>query len=475
MIGLEPGIVVVAVGAGLLVWLKAPLERFHGTALPALAFCMGIYTVTAVTMIPALITGRFYLPAVWGLGAVAFGAAIASRRWIRGLLARRCGTCPQPPAGPAQHVFVTVLAAASIYNAVLVAGLSQKTPIIGFDAVGNYAMKARIWFETRRLSAPPLTDPEFITYHRRYPPAIPAMEMTWAYLLGGWDNVKIKWFFLLSWAGIGAMLWTMLRRRNGPAVAWMGTAVWMAVPYHLRELHGGATDAYPETPFTLGLLAAFMIVRELADSRRRGDMILMALAAAGPILIKQEGLFFTALIVLYLAVRRAPAEGIALTVLAAAIWTALWKLAGRGLPAHLDESYLTFNVGPAQVWERLRTLASFLPKTLLDRERWGWMPALVAGAWLYKFWRLPWRRWGSLELAAGGLLFLIYLVVLLNTPLDFTVHLDTTLHRLVTHVLPFVIVASFDNLEAGGPCFQTAAAAAPLDGGCCEGMKTNHG
>src|SRR5690606_6871088 len=100
-----------------------------------------------------------------------------------------------------------------------------------------------------------LLDPEFVMYHRRYPPAVPVAEMTWSFVLGGWDDVKLKWFFLLSWLGLCGAMYALLRRRNDWLIALAGVALWVALPYHLRELHGGVTDAYPEALLQLALVA----------------------------------------------------------------------------------------------------------------------------------------------------------------------------------------------------------------------------
>lgn len=449
MTGFEPVILFLIIGFGLLAAARAPLGRLHGALAPGLGFLAGVYAVTLILMLMALATRHFYLPVFWALATAGAGALI----WRRGdWLPRLAGWREALKLGPpGTAVIVILLAGASLYNVYLVVAMAYRFPVIGYDAIGNYMMKAALWYDTRELFPAKLMDPEFVMYHRRYPAGITIAEVIWFFMLGGIDLVRIKGFFLACWLLQSAMIFGMLRRRNGRVIAWIGAAFWIMLPYHLTEYQGGVIDGYPEIPFILAMLGAVAMARTLGREKGWAAAAVMAFFVAGPFLFKQEGLVFSFFLTLYLLIRRAPLRNVAMIGGFTGINIAIWLLAGRGVPAHLDESYASINIGLGEVLPRLRELREYAAGVFADELQWGLTFSLLGVVWVYRLFRLPWRNWVTTELVIGALMTVFYIATLINTPLDFEQHLESTTDRLFLHSLPLYIIATFDRLESAHP------------------------
>ena len=443
--GWEPAMLFILGGMGLLLLPGLPRKQIPLTGFIALSFTAGIYLLTLLLMLVALLTGRFFFSLIWLLLVAGLAAIILRWNSIKqNLKVSLPATSPVQTGSMFPNILLFLLILA---QGMMVFRLATLYPFVGFDAIGNYAMKAKMWYHTGLLFPPHLLDPEFIMFHRRYPPAIPLSEAAWSVILGGWSEIKIKYFFLFCWLFSGCLLYTHLRRKNSSLIAWLGLSFYFLLPYHIMEIQGGPTDAYPEIPFIMALLSAFILVKQFATKPNLASAAIMALFVAGTMLLKKEGLFFVILIIIYMLWIKAPSLNIFLIFISSALCYLMIVLSNLDIQSVLHERYVAVNLTPQLFVERIGILARFLVSEFFYKERWGnyfWYVFVLI--WIYKSFILRWRELFTVDLFFCLGMGIFYLILLLNTHLDFYTHLDTTLHRLFLHIYPLFIIATFNNL-----------------------------
>lgn len=450
--GWLPIIFYLIIGLALLVALGLPRRSLHAAGVLALAWIVGMNTVTIVIMTAALATGRFYFGLFWIMLAACAAFLVWKRRDLRELFTLEIvpahEVIPASRLGRGLYWAACALLAVAILTSIYwVMSFGLTHPLAMSDALTNFAHKARLWFDTRQLMPDLLKDPEYLMYKRRYPAAIPLTEAVWSFIFGGWDGVRLKFIFMTSWIAIGGLIFSMLMRRTGLLAGLLGAAIWMTLPFHLTHPWGGPIDGFADQTYALAMMAG-IVIATLYDRERGWPFVVLAgLAAAGGLVVKQEGVIAWGLIFLYFLWRRAPLRHLAIIAGVMIYIMALNKLTTRGLPDHF-EGDLTFNLPIAELMDRVGQLPSLLWIKLTNTLHWGPMLWFVIVAFLvFRLIRTPWRRLPSLELFVFAALAGIYMTVIMFTARDFENNFDWSFQRLFIHILPLLCVITFSDFR----------------------------
>ncbi|GAB4318219.1 MAG: hypothetical protein Kow0059_11570 [Candidatus Sumerlaeia bacterium] len=434
------------IGFGALALMRPPARTLHPVGWAALAWWLGALLTAVVLAAGAVITRRFHFWLVWMLAAGGLGALV----WKGGGLwreARAAWNGPVLDDGPAwarraAWIISAALAVFAAQNVYFTFSVGSSYPLISFDAINNFAHKAQMWFTTRELFPEPLLDEEYLMYKRRYPPVVPVIEALWAAMGGGWDGRRVKVFFLICWLSVGVLVWARLRR-NAPAVtAWLGAGLWLAVPMNQTYLFGGAISGFADVPLAMAFMAGAAAADELRRRRDWPAAVLAGLLLAGAFWIKKEGLLFWGAAMLYLLWTRAGVLRLGAVVAIAAVFFALHQLMVRGLPSFLERD-VTLALAPSEILARVQLFPTLVLEELGRSANWGrelWF--IYAVVWIYKLWRLRWRRWLSLELWLFGAMAVAFSAILILTIHSYGRNFDWAFERLLIQILPLFIAGT---------------------------------
>ena len=314
-----------------------------------------------------------------------------------------------------------------------------------WDGLVVWELKARLACTTG--GSVPLayfTDPSRLWSHPRYPLFVPLLE-SWLYQwLGRCDQRLAGLLFPLFYPAAGGLLFAAglrLGKRVGPGVA--AALLLFCVP-QLVAGAGSAASGYADFPLAVFYLGAVVYLADYAVTGERGSLRLaVALAACLP-WVKQEGLLL-ALCVLALAAaalwqRRRLAVGlvVAPTVLSLSLlWTAFHTV--RGTPP--DQTFLPFTLATLGAnLDRLGPTLLAMRTEMLSAEPWGVLwPALLVALLLLVLQPDP-PPVTLLALAIALPLLGYAAVYLFSAWQPYTLHVTSSLPRLLSHVAPLAVL-----------------------------------
>lgn len=336
---------------------------------------------------------------------------------------------------------------------------------IAWDAVGIWLLKAKAMFYQPGFPNQLFTLAGFVGIHHDYPVGIPLLIATFYRVLGHVDDA-------VGTAYLSCFLFaTMLLIVSAVRTALQRAAVLVPLLVVLALLPTGEVFAYYANGYVDVALAAAIAATVLAIgyavSRHDHRLLLVgwltALFAAG---IKNEGLIFFVLTSVFLAAYLGLAErswlvswlanvrqhAMRTTILVIGVLAALapliaWQIARThfgfrsdlvsGPLPHPGMSEFTFYT------DRLNQISTTTAKEVVNYVHWLWtlLPLLLAfvGLGIATLVRRG-RRWFALP---GGLIAaqaFAYLMVYLRTPHDLTWHLETSLDRLLLHLVPAAVI-----------------------------------
>lgn len=448
--GWLPIILFILVGTGVLRALGEPRKSLHPLGFVALAFWVGALSSVFTATLIAVVTGRFYFEIVWLLAALAMAACVwRPSFWKQYLLEwrplpdRRMLRSPQCWFEALGTAAVLIFIAKNLSYGVDVA---TNYPLTALDATGNFALKARLWFDSRELFPAPLMNPEYLMYKRTYPPVISGGEAMWAAILGEWDDRQIKWFFSACWMAAGGLIFAALRERGARLAAWLAMAFWFAFPVNIAYHWGGAIDGYADTPLAMSFAAAALAMGWAARRPTRWrDIIVLAILLGGAFWIKKEGIVLFAAVLGWLAWRRtAPRYLAGMAAIGALFYIVHWRTT-IGVPNFLEKD-VSLSLPLAELMARLRQFIPMFFNELGKDNKWGsniW--PVFAALWGLKLLYAPRRRWLGRDALFFAVLGAAYSVILLFTMFDFERNFDYAFERLFIQILPFLILATFDH------------------------------
>ena len=169
-------------------------------------------------------------------------------------------------------------------------------PVVAWDAWGNWALKAKIFF----LDPVPL-----VSYFERYraglpdyPLHLPLLE-SWIYTcLGEWNDQLVKIIFPLYFLSLLLLFYYALRRTAPRLNALLFTFLLSSLPFLVYH----ATIEYADFPLALYYSFSLILLYLWAEKSDRGFFLCSALLAGMLPLVKKEGLVYLLIILFILAI-----------------------------------------------------------------------------------------------------------------------------------------------------------------------------
>ncbi|HEY7904186.1 MAG TPA: hypothetical protein VIH36_12090 [Casimicrobiaceae bacterium] len=351
--------------------------------------------------------------------------------------------------------FMAILAWLALRYALLFVDVMLQ-PLYPWDAWIQWATKARVWFELRRI-VPFVSVDQWLAAAGalytdaapNYPATVPLWQVFSSVALGRFDDalMNIPWW-MLSLAFTVALYGALRRLAFEPLAALSGTLVVSTIPIvNVHVALAGYADLPMAAYFTLAALA---LLHALDARDRREGMLALLLAVACPT-IKQPGVVWLATLMAPLIVALMPRTGVKLVlggfgvVLCALLVLAQTSATLMGYQLHLDF---------APPW-------SGLFESLFMLGTWNllWYGIFAAAIIGVREWLAP--RIAPLTMLVGaGALFLCFVFAFTNARA--WVESQTTVNRALLHLAPLLCVWSMLVFRAWSsrlaPAATTAAA-----------------
>lgn len=214
------------------------------------------------------------IPATVAVSAIAWAVAIVAL--VKKTTARR------PPPDRSRQWWVVPVAAFVVLQAATLAYVAMQSEL-GFDALFNFEMKARLAFENATRGQLPLaffSDASRVWSHPRYPLLVPFAEF-WIYAwLGRVDQHLVKVLFPLFYIALVCVVAGAVRRLSSAGTALLAAAALGTLPP--LTVIPGAISGYAEVPLASAMAAATACaLTALHDRRNHGFWLAGALAAVG--------------------------------------------------------------------------------------------------------------------------------------------------------------------------------------------------
>lgn len=430
------------VGLATLLMIQAPIKRLPLLGTIALTFWTGALTITFVIVLAGAVTGKVLLFLVWPLFLASAAVVIWKRKELK----------PSKPWRPTRGDIIQIalsipLLGFMIYHIQLSMSHHMQYEICHFDSIGNFAMKAKLWYFTRDLIPSQLLDAEYLIFKRRYPPMVSMSETVWAYMMGRWDGIGLRYIFLAVWVGVGMMVYALVRMRGNILSGALAATIWFAIPVNVGFVWLGVLTGYGDVPLAMGFLAVSLALGlwvGLPKGREKwGAALLVALMLASTFWTKKEGLPFVMAAGLYLIAMRMPVRQLGATISICAFFLAVYMISVRGLPSHFEKD-ISLQLEGYELTYRLDRYIDLFYSELKKKYLWGeriWL--ILLGVLLFKIISLRWKTWFTREFYFLAFMLALYSVVTLLTIFGFEQNFKYLFTRLMLQVYPLFLVAIF--------------------------------
>ncbi|MFH1220197.1 MAG: glycosyltransferase family 39 protein [Candidatus Eisenbacteria bacterium] len=307
---------VVVLGYGVVATVLGRLIRLlPRVELLSYSLALGVGVLGAGMLILSTLHVPFSLPTILWVGAAPLALLLRLRLLKPRDTARATGSDPGSGA-PAQEGFSCAIALPRplVYSLlavtlafVLIGCLSEPTAEV--DAVGAWALHAKVFFYERTAFPEYLTSGACGPVVSHWPPLLPLLE-TWIHLgMGGYDDLKVKVVFFLIYAAMLGLVFGTLKRLIGASygaamLVLIATAPAIIVPFP----SGSVASAHADVPLAMFLAGTTgLLISWLARDNLR-YLLLASLLVASAMWLKREGLVFACIsgaLVCFLALRRA--------------------------------------------------------------------------------------------------------------------------------------------------------------------------
>lgn len=320
---------------------------------------------------------------------------------------------------------------------------------LGWDALLIWEFKARVaHFNGGVIPLAFFTNPTGIWPHTAYPLLLPLTE-AWLYgWLGHPSQALVKWlfpFFYLAAVGLlfaasarfGARRWQAIL---APLLLFLGPLTWLG--------EGSASSGYADFPLGVYYLATVIYALEYGRTGDGAALRLVGVLGAALCWLKEEGviLWVCLLVVTMIAViRRRQWARLLMLIAPGLLLFGAWRIFLNYTQAPRWGAFLPFT--PATLWanlDRAPVIALSILKESLHLERWGVLWWAVAGVALWASIRArrphdAARRWDLLS--AVLLPLLCYAGVFFFSAWNpVSVHIDSSLPRLMLHIAPVALL-----------------------------------
>lgn len=171
-------------------------------------------------------------------------------------------------------------------------------PLLPWDAWGQWASKAKVWFEYRRIV--PFVSPaewlhagnsmRFMDYHSSYPATVPLLQVWTDICLGGWDESRMNAPWLSVILSLALAYYSQMRRVGiNLAASALSTYALMSLPFlDLQVALAGTADLYVAAAYGMAAIALW----QWSLTRKRADLVLALAMAIICTAVKVEGVLW---------------------------------------------------------------------------------------------------------------------------------------------------------------------------------------
>ncbi|MGB9609200.1 MAG: hypothetical protein ACPL3E_02375 [Minisyncoccia bacterium] len=197
------------------------------------------------------------------------------------------------------HIFLLILILIIIFKIGYVFAEAYLRPIIQFDAVANWSLRARVFFFQERIPIHP-QEPYWLGAggHENYPLHLPLLELWASKILGQWHEPTLEMISPFYYLSLLIIFYFTLSHLIGKKLAIIFTFFLATLPF----LNYHAFAAYADLPLSFYLTAA-VILCFLGLKKNNGAYFSLAiLFCFGAAWIKNEGLFLSLIILFCLTI-----------------------------------------------------------------------------------------------------------------------------------------------------------------------------
>ena len=417
------------------------------------SFAMGLGIQTLIYSLFLLVLGRVYFPAT---AALMVALAIGGLTWrSREIAADFQGAeIMAAPQDRSQWGIYWLLLIFLAYMHSLLFANALTYPFTSYDGRAIWNLKAAILFHEQTVFTDAYTDPYRVHYHRNYPHLIPFAWYSLYSTLGEVNERQARFFLSLFFLFQSLFFYGMLRKfAINKVVAVLVPLLFSALAFRddWSEVDGTALNS-GSVDIPLSFFAMVAVSANLLWWRegQRWQWLLAGIFGGLCLLIKAEGIIIVAAMLganlLYCMVgpHTKWKSGLGITgrvFLGSVLVALLWMLVQRQLPNLYDEEY-----GKQLRWSVLSKSPERLPPilgrlwqeiTTLDKWNFFWLAYLLVLMASVR----DWFRRRSFWLDSVLLLWAAaYLFTYLVSPLNLAFHLETSMARLLSHMLPLVLL-----------------------------------
>lgn len=378
-----------------------------------------------------------FMPAYGVVSPVVLISGVAWTTVALAIAGRR--TLVTPPRGQRPSLALVVLLIVAALQAAAVMFTAMRSEL-GFDAVFNFEVKARLAFESPVRGQIPLayfSDASRIWSHPRYPLVVPFAEF-WLYAwLGRADQFLVKIIFPLYYIALMAVAAGAIQRhagRTAAAASIVGLGLLPAI-----TVIPGAISGYAEIPLAAAVTAAVCCTLIGLNTERREAFWLAGIFAALASWTKVEGAVLALClggVALCVAGRRAvPILVLPLCVIVA--WAVFQHRFGLAEKDFLPITPLTAFAN----LDRVPMIARMVGREIVTPGHWGLLwPAFAAACALSAFA----RRWSATATVLASLVMMpagVYAAsYLFSSWTDVDGHIRTSFVRLLVPLAPIALI-----------------------------------
>jgi len=431
-------LVSMAIGWNILFWL---IRRDRSFALPeklALSYIIGLGAITLEMLVYSLLKIKFSIGAVllpW--------LFIVSANFF---VIRKTAPTGKEITKSKKNLFDNLLLAGISFQVLYAFFKALVKPEDSFDAIGNFAFKAKMFFESGRIPFELLVNKSIDIQHGDYPLFIPLSE-AWTYMfIGGWNDLLVKALFPMFFIALLVIFYFALRRLIGARLALVSTFFLAAIPHFLNYAAIGYADFALAMFYSLSFLYLFLWI---AYKRENKYLLLAAVLTILSVWTKNEGallsLISISILILFAIFERREMAGneirgiacfCAAVILAGALWFTFIHSVG------LSNEFInkdTFKVPLAiKNLGRIPLILNDYQKHIFGPKKWN-ISLLVFFAGLIMYFKTAFKGYAKYITLSILFAFLGYGVFYLFTPLEIHYHLQTSGSRVLLHFLPVVV------------------------------------
>lgn len=428
----------IAIGWHILFWLIKRDLSFALLEKLALSYIIGLGAITVQMLIYSLLNIKFSI-----LAMLTPWLCIIC---VNFFIIKKTAPTGKPIARSRKTAFDIALLAGITFQVLYAFFKALVKPEDSFDSIGNFAFKAKMFFESGRIPFELFLNKSADIQHGDYPLFVP-LSQAWTYMfIGGWNDLLVKALFPMFFIALLIIFYFTLRRLVGDRLALVSAFFLATIPHFLNY----ATIGYADFALAMFYSASFLyIFLWIAYKRENKYLFLAAALSILSIWAKNEGALLSLISIFILALfaileRREMAaneiRGIAYFAAAVLALGMLWFVFVHSIG--LSNEFINKDTLKASLaiknLDRIPLVLNDYQKHVFGPKKWN-ISLLVFFAGLILYFKKAFKGYAKYITLSILFAFLGYGLFYLITPLEIRYHLQTAGSRVLLHFLPVVV------------------------------------